>query len=149
MHPRLTHSTGIPQQNRHASRHSTWYGALAVAVLLLFLISYSAQAKTFHCGAGDALCLIAAMTEANANGKKRNVIRLDVGIYVVPATANHRGLPVTSTLTLTGAGADLTILEGMPPSRMLSVEPTGTLTIDGITMTGGYTAAEGGGKRLQ
>jgi hypothetical protein len=40
------------------------------------------QAKTFHCGTGDVLCLITAITEANAFGKK-NDIRLKVGTYTL------------------------------------------------------------------
>lgn len=41
-------------------------------------------AKTFHCGNGDVPCLIDAINEANANGKK-NTIRLESGTY-----SNHR-----------------------------------------------------------
>src|SRR5881296_3605677 len=55
------------------------------------------QAKTLHCGAGDVPCLIAAITEANTNGHKKNTILLDAGIYSLPAVDNNtdgpNGLP--------------------------------------------------------
>jgi hypothetical protein len=38
-------------------------------MLLTLVASHSAQAKTFHCGATDVTCLIAAITEANASGE--------------------------------------------------------------------------------
>ena len=63
------------------------YRLLAVLSLSV-LFSTLVQAKTFHCGAGDVQCLIAAMNEANASGKK-NEIRLEAGTYTLIVIDNN------------------------------------------------------------
>ena len=124
-----------------ACRHGA---ALALALVL----PLSVQAKTFRCGAGDVQCLIDAINEANANGKK-NTIRLEPGTYTLTAVDNTttngpNGLPlVTSTLTIRGAGAKTTIIErdtSAPEFRFLTVAGTGTLTLKGFTLRGGGEA---------
>jgi hypothetical protein len=145
MHARRTYCTGTPQQGRPAWWHSTWPGALAVAMLLPIVASHGAQAKTFHCPAADVPCLIAAITEANTNGNKTNDIRLEAGVYALTTINNNtdgaNGLPsVTGTLTITGEGAGETIIEraaSSPGFRLLHVAPTGALTLEQVTLQGG------------
>jgi hypothetical protein len=130
----------------------TLTGWLVVVLLWLTALSTVAQAKTFHCSAGDVPCLIAAITEANASGKK-NAIQLQVGTYTLIAVNNNNqgpnGLPmITSRLTIHGAGPDLTIVErsvNAPPFRLIDVAATGDLTLDGLTLRGGNAPSEGGG----
>jgi hypothetical protein len=121
---------------------------IAVIALGLALTSpHAVQAKTFHCGAGDVSCLIDAINTANANGQE-NTIRLAAGTYTLTAVDNNtrgpNGLPsITSTLTIRGAGAETTIIERQiqsSPFRLVHVEPTGTLTLRGLTLRGGLAA---------
>jgi hypothetical protein len=125
---------------------------LAAALLRTWMAPHLTQAKTFHCGAADTQCLIASITEANTNGQKTNSIRLEAGTYPLTAVNNiidrPNGLPsVTSTLTITGEGADITILKApfsVPFFRLLQVAASGTLTLEGLTLRNGITTAGSG-----
>jgi len=118
--------------------------AILAAFGLALATPHPAQAKTFHCGAGDVPCLIAAIRTANANGQG-NTIRLEAGTYILTAVDNDtdgaNGLPViTSTLTITGAGATTTSIErnaSAPAFRLLRVAATGVVTLQGLTLSGG------------
>lgn len=124
-----------------------WSVAAVVALGLALALPLTGQATIFHCG-GEVPCLIAAINDANANGQK-NTIRLEAGTYTLTAPDNpNNGLPViTSTLTITGQGAETTIIErGTSASgafRILAVAATGTLTLKRLTLRGGV--ADGGG----
>jgi len=118
-----------------------WSVAVVVALGLALGLPLTGQAKIFHCGGGDVQCLIAAINEANANGEK-NTIRLAAGTYTLTAVDNDRnGLPViTSVLTITGQGAETTIVErgtSAPPFGILSVVEAGTLTLKRLTLRQG------------
>ena len=39
---------------------------------LVLAVPHPAQARVFHCGAGDAVCLINAIDAANANGQQKH-----------------------------------------------------------------------------
>ena len=154
----LERQTEQLQQHPHmvARRLSWWriiWSVAAVVALGLALARPSPlQAKTFHCGAGDVQCLIDAINAANANGQK-NTIRLEAGTYPLTTADNDQnGLPeVTSSLTITGASADSTIIARDAPRllgfgfRILSVTASGTLTIKGITIRGGLVFGPGAG----
>jgi hypothetical protein len=129
MHARAPHPTELPQQGRpqRSRRPLTWTMLLTALLLLTWVVPPLVQAKTLHCGATDVQFLLDAVAEAHTNGQN-NRIDLDAGVSTVPATASHKSLSVTSMLIITGAGADLPIIQGTPPSRILFVEPTGTLT---------------------
>jgi hypothetical protein len=124
--------------------------ALGAALGLALALPLSVQAKTFRCSAGDVACLIAAINAANANGDA-NTIRLAAGTYTLTAPDNPgNGLPViTSSLTITGRGADNTSIErGASASefRILRVAPTGSLTLKRLTLRGGGgLTIDGGG----
>ena len=127
------------------ARRVRWSACLLAAALVIYALATSppVQAKTFHCGAGDVSCLIAAINEANANGQKKNTIRLEAGTYTLTAIDNTtaegpNGLPVanalpviTSPLTITGQVAETTIIErdtSGPFFRILNVAATGAST---------------------
>src|SRR6516225_12210372 len=84
---------GQPSGRLQWRRSSIVFGA---AFGLALASPFRVQAEAFHCGAGDAPCLIAAITEANANGQ-RNTIFLDAGTYTLTAVDNDtdgpNGLP--------------------------------------------------------
>jgi hypothetical protein len=150
-------------QARRSKRRVHWSACLLAAALVIYALTTSppVQAKTFHCSAGDVSCLIAAINEANANRQKKNTIRLEAGTYILTAIDNTtaeepnglpvaNGLPViTSTLTITGHGAKTTIIErdtSAPFFRILSVAAAGTLTLQRLTLRGGFPfAGDGGG----
>ena len=77
-------SGGRLQWRRPPLRSIVFRAALGLALASPFRV----QAEAFHCGAGDAPCLIAAITEANANGQ-RNTIFLDAGTYTLTVVDNH------------------------------------------------------------
>ena len=147
MHGRIPHPTDTQRRDGQARWGLPWRLAAVIALGLTLANSSPVQAKTFHCGAGNVACLIAAINDANANGQK-NTIRLAAGTYTLTAINNNtrgpNGLPsITSTLTIRGAGADTTIIERQvrsAPFRLAHVEPTGTLTLRGLTLRGGLAA---------
>jgi hypothetical protein len=123
---------------------------LSMSVVALLIISLGlcdpSPAAEFSCGAGDVACLIAAINTANASGEA-NTITLEAGTYTLTAVNNNtggpNGLPVITSpfpLTIQGAGAEATIIDRIasaPPFRILLVEDTGTLTLNGLTIRGG------------
>jgi hypothetical protein len=144
MYSRANHLTGMPLQGRHGWWHITGSVAIIAALGLALPSPPTVQAKTFQCRAGDVRCLIAAINEANANRDKKNAIRLEAGTYTLVdidnTTDGPNGLPsITSALTITGAEADLTVLElnvNAPSFRLVHVAATGILTLDGLTIQG-------------
>jgi hypothetical protein len=142
-------------------RRVHWSACLLGAALVVYNLATSSpvQAKTFHCGAGDVQCLIAAINEANANRQKKNTIRLEAGTYTLTAIDNTtvdepflpvaNGLPViTSLLTITGQRAETTIIErdsSAPFFRILNVAAAGALTLQRLTVRGGFPFAGNGG----
>jgi hypothetical protein len=148
MHAHTHHPTGPPRPGRpgRSRCHMTW-GVAMVAGLGLALLSPSAvQARTFHCRAGDVACLIASIKQANAQPGPRHEIRLAVGVYTLTAVDNEtdgpNGLPsITSQLTIRGAGMEATVIErqvfAAATFRLIHVSPTGTLTLEGLTVQGG------------
>jgi hypothetical protein len=141
--------------HRQRERVGTSLCGPVVALCLMILGLWDpSQAAEFACGAGDVACLINTINAANANGTA-NTITLAAGTYTLTAMDNTTdgptGLPsITGRLTITGTGADTTIIEraaGAPPFRLLHVASTGTLALDGLTLQGGNLAglADGGG----
>jgi hypothetical protein len=119
-----------------------------VLVLLLGLLGcgQSDQDTDVTCPAGNAKCLIEAITTANANGQT-NTIRLEAGTYLLTAvdhdTDGPTGLPAITSpwpLTIQGAGAATTIIArdtSAPAFRLLRVAAPGTLTLQGLTLRDG------------
>jgi hypothetical protein len=147
-------------QARRSKRRVHWSACLLAAALAIYGLATSppVQAKTFHCRAGDVSCLIAAINEANANRQKKNTIRLEAGTYTLTAVDNTtaenplpvaNGLPViTSSLTITGQRAEMTIIErdtSAPLFRILNVAAAGALTLQRLTLRGGFPFAGRGG----
>ena len=109
-------------------------------------------AAILPCPAGDVACLIEAIHTANGNGED-NTIVLVAGTYTL-TTVDHdtdgpNGLPsITSPLTIEGAGMETTVIERgafATPFRLLYVTAAGTLTLNGLTITGGVQTEHAGG----
>jgi hypothetical protein len=132
-----------PSERRRRWWPTAWHVTVVAALGLALVLPHGVQAKTFRCSAGDVPCLIDAINQANANGEA-NTIRLAAGIYTLtlPDSSDPRvGLPdITSSLTLTGRGADTTIIErdaSAPGFGILLVATGGTLTLKRLTLRGG------------
>src|SRR5262245_25587618 len=136
---------------RMGAQRRRWCLGIAWAGLLLSLVSLVqlGEARDFACTAGGVACLIDALNQANANGEA-NTITLDVGTYSIGTVDNDtdgpNGLPsITSALTITGAGANSTIIERsgsflsgpVLPFRVMHIATGGTLTLAGVTIRGG------------
>lgn len=131
------------------------WAIFAATLCLTLVLTQPAQAEIFHCGGGNVACLIAAINLANVNGHK-NTIVLEAGGYTLTAVDNDtngpNGLPsITSTLTIKGvAGANATgitrIFGGQPSFfRLMHVAASGNLTLQGVTLSGGFCECDGGG----
>lgn len=144
MHGRIPHPMDTQRRDRQVRWCLPWRLAAVIALGLTLAHSSAVQAKIFHCSAGDVPCLIAAINTANGNGQT-NTIHLEAGTYTITEINNgtlgdFNGLPViTSRLTITGEGAETTIIElalGAPSLRFLEVEATGDLRLTGLTLRG-------------
>ena len=133
MHAHSAHLTTPSQPGRRLQWRSLALKSIAFGMVLA--ATAPVQAKTFHCGAGDVPCLIAAITEANTNGQKKNRIQLDAGTYTLMAADNDtdgpNGFPsITSDLDITGARdeAAATIIEraGNSTDRSFDLNRTAT-----------------------
>ncbi|PYR96898.1 MAG: hypothetical protein DMG16_26460, partial [Acidobacteria bacterium] len=157
MHAHSAHLTTPSQPGRRLQWRSLALKSIAFGMALA--ATAPVQAKTFHCGAGDVPCLIAAITEANTNGQKKNRIQLDAGTYTLMAADNDtdgpNGFPsITGDLDITGARdeAAATIIErqaSASPFRLIHVAATGQLTLKRLTLRGGgpflFPLLSGGG----
>ncbi|MGH7801374.1 MAG: autotransporter domain-containing protein [Thermodesulfobacteriota bacterium] len=116
---------------------------------LIFILAAprSVNSAVFNVPAGDVTALINAINMANGNGED-DTINLAAGTYTLTAVNNNtdgpNGLPsITSNITINGAGDSTTIIEralGMnqPFFRIFHVAAAGNLTLDGLTITGGF-----------
>src|SRR4051812_30556431 len=144
-----------PRMPRWAS-HPAWVAAILLSLASL-LAGTPSEAAHFRCAAADVACLKTAISQANANGQD-NTIVLAAGVYTLDAVDNDtdgaNGLPsVTGTLTIRGAGADLTTITRLTPVvppgqptpprfRLLHVGPGGALTVEGLTLTKGAKSSQ-------
>jgi hypothetical protein len=130
-----------------------WLTCLTTA-LVAVVFSQPAYANMFQCAAGDVGCLIAAINQANANGRK-NTIRLEAGTYDLTFNNNTdgpNGLPsIAGDLTIEGARRGATILQRAPSSplfRLLHVATSGNLTLDKVNLTGSQNSNDDRGAAL-
>jgi CSLREA domain-containing protein len=136
--------------------------ALSLAAVLLG--SFSAGAATFvvttttdanHGACTVSLCSLRdAVIAANANAGA-DTITLPAGTYMLTLTGVNEDaaatgdLDVTGDLTINGAGSATTTINGNGTDRVFQVIGAVTLTLNGVTITGGNTTAsstqDGGG----
>jgi hypothetical protein len=119
------------------------FGALAVA--------YPSAAAVFQCPSADVACLIWAIEASNWT-PEHNTLLLAAGTYTLTAIHNQYGganglPPLTSVLSILGAGAQSTIIErgaGSPGFRFMYITEGGVLTLSGLTFRGGVEDIGGG-----
>jgi hypothetical protein len=127
-------------------------GALAApaqaATDTLYAAPVAVAVGTGDCGAPADACTIAdAVTSANAKPVGDGVrIVLAGGTYAL-TTPTPTALAITfagPSLTLEAAGGGTPILDGGNATRLLSVDPASTVTIDGLEIRSGSASAPGG-----
>ena len=99
--------------------------------------------------ASGNITLRAAIMEANAHDGD-DVINLPAGTYTLSLpgaddTAVAGDLDITDNLTIVGSGANATIIDAASIDRVLEVLANATLTISGVTISGGSVSGRGGG----
>lgn len=145
---------------KRESRVDYLYLTPKVIIFIIFalFVPDPLSAEVFNIPSGNINALINAIDEANSNGED-DTIKLKPGIYTLTAIDNNtdgaNGLPsITSKIRIANglpsftrkirinvAGANATIIErdqNAPPFRIFHVAPTGTLTVDGIAIRGGF-----------
>jgi hypothetical protein len=105
-------------------------------------------ASPYTVPAADTVALARAIRCANAD-PDANVINLTNSTYNFTAgdvTNPDSALPrITTPITINGDGATLQRHAAAPDFRLLYVDSTGNLTLNGLTITGGRSASFGGG----
>lgn len=106
--------------------------------------TYTVNATTdTGAGSGTSGDLLYCVTQANANAG--STIQFDSSLYGQTITLSST-LPITSSMTITGPGANLLTISGGNAVRILTVNnPSGTVTISGVTLADGYV---GGGAAI-
>lgn len=137
-----------------ARRVRRWPGIASVVALIMTSALHASYAVEFSCNAGDAACLIRAVTQANANGET-NTILLGTGTYTLTTSAVpllNVGLPpISSSLKIQGASATTTLIQGEANIstdnlfRLIEVEANGNLTLANLTLQGGIAPLLKGG----
>jgi CSLREA domain-containing protein len=134
------------------------YAAIAAAAAAAALVLPSAAQATAisvttasDTVASDGVCSLreavqAANTDAPVGDCPAGSGADQISLGATPYTLMAGQLDVTSELTITGAGAAATTIDGNHNGRVLNVTSAGKLTIDGILVTGGKTGngADGG-----
>jgi CSLREA domain-containing protein len=110
-----------------------------------------AQPGNGVCATAEGACTLrAAIQEANALAGD-DVIILPPGMYTLSIAgmderlAAQGDLNITGNLTLSGAGAESTIIHGGRLDGVLEIGSGITVTISDVTITGGYLPRSGGG----
>jgi len=130
--------------------------AIAVSLLLPFLGPLSAWAQqTINVPNGSVSALVTAIQTLNANGG--GTINLASGGTYSPAAPTDwwygpNAFPaIASTITINGNGATISPAPGSPSFRFFFVSggfstlPAGNLTLNDLTLTGGYALGGSGG----
>lgn len=118
------------------------------------IFTVNTTADTLDSVPGDGNCadmygkcsLRAAIQEANADNRQAYLVNLPAGTYVltIPGVGEDNNatgdLDVHANLILTGAGVNQTVINAMALDRVLDIHPGASLTVQGVTITGGRTA---------
>jgi hypothetical protein len=156
--PQRAQATGALRRHKQPLRT---LGAALAGALLVATMSYSAlQAAEIPVTSDEPVIdangkcsLIEAIVNANADaalhadcpaGDEADTIILEAEEYTLEEVDNAdeqgaNGLPIiTSEIEIEGNGAHITRDEEAPPFRILAVAETGELTLDALTISGGY-----------
>lgn len=144
---------GIPGvSNSRGARDVAVIWAAAFAVIALWHPPV-VRSAVFQCAAGEVSCLIAAINAANAAPDKDS-IELGPGTYSLASPLDQAndpsGLPsITSPVVIRGTGgAEATVIqrdENAPALRIFRVTPSGVLSLEHLTVRGGFLSSGNGG----
>ena len=137
------------------STRLTWLLTLSAAGLLLVLTlaalpaSASPAGTTYYVdpGGSNAHSCIApgAATACQTIGGALGKAAISGDAIVVAAGTYHEHLNVDKSVTVTGAGANSTILDGSATDRVMTVTFNNAVTLVGLTIKNGKTSGNGGG----
>jgi hypothetical protein len=124
---------------------------LGAGLLSALALAYPSAAAVFQCPSGDVACLIWAIEASNWTPEP-NTLLLAAGTYTLTAIQSWydgaNGLPpLTSVLTIVGAGAQSTIIAratGSPGFCFMYATEGGVLTLSGLTLQGSAADDVGG-----
>lgn len=143
-----------------------WFAAVALALSLIGTLASPVRAATFTVNTtvdavdavpGNGACataaggcsLRAAIMEANATAGP-DIITVPAGVYVLSLTgagedaAATGDLDVTDSVTINGAGAGLTVIDGNDTDRVVHLLPgAAAVAITGLTIQNGSSGAAG------
>jgi len=127
---------------------------LAMAGSSLFVLSTHAATIAVDettCTLVDAITAAETDTAAGgcAAGSGDDVIELAADVTLTARNSyynySYNGLPlVTTTITIDGNGHTIARGSGAPRFRLIAVTPTGDLTLNEVTLSGGYSTDDGG-----
>jgi hypothetical protein len=145
----------LPRRARRALQRR-WRRSLGGLALLCALGQAPALAATINVD-GTSCTLIDAIAAANTDAPAGGCTAgSGADTLVLPAGSTHtltqsydygpNGLPlVTSAITIAGNGSTITRDPSAPQFRILEVAPSGDLTLQETTVSGGVSSASGGG----
>jgi hypothetical protein len=130
-----------------------------IAALLAAISSSESLAAVFVVGPGDTQGLISAINAANANNEADSIVLAPQSAYAFSQPDNlvdgANALPsVVTEIAIVGNGSTISRSDspvGVPPFRLFHVSDTGSLAIEGLTLSNGDVAefdnpnARGGG----
>lgn len=89
-------------------------------------------------------CTLRAAVELANKDSGEVTVNVPAGTYKQTATEPTLVIEADAEVTISGAGAETTIIEGEAKARIFEVEEFGSLTIDGVTVTNGGDEENGG-----
>src|SRR5437870_1652505 len=113
----------------------------APAAATVFTVTTTADG---HDGACDAQCSLRdAVIAANADA---DTIAIPPGTYVLGGAGNEDlaasgDLDLRASVTILGAGADLTIIDGGGVDRIFDIVESATVVVSGLTLRNGHVPA--------
>lgn len=129
-----------------------WFVWMLV-MALSFICPPLARGATFNCASGDTACLIDAVSQSNVTVENDEII-LEPGtyrlteIYETHPRYGASGLPVIKGELLIQSSNAMIIRWSLAAFRIMTVDEEGSLTIEGLTISGGIANEDGGGEPL-
>jgi len=119
---------------------------------LVFLFSSKdfTSAQDFNIGSNDVQGLIDAINEATSSGQPATINLANNSEYVLStinnSTFSNNGLPVIiSDISINGNASKISRLNSAEPFRIFSIQSPGKLTLNNITISGGYSTDDNNG----
>jgi len=105
-------------------------------------VNTEADGSGMKCGAGEECSLRGAVETASEKGGEEVTINVPAGLY--KQEGDELEVKDDAEVTIKGAGAGKTIIEGSGLTEVFEVEETSSLILQGVTVTGG-NSDDGGG----